>query len=255
MAANQAEGTHSMVSTRLRPAHGGHFLAGLALLAACAGCQSLPVLRVPMSQGPFRIDGRLDEPCYATTKPLDAFVVAGLPDKKPAATKAWVFWQPDQLVFAFECEDATILAKEPTSDESDVDGQDRVELFLWNGRPQDTYFCIEIAARGAVHDYSARFYRRFDSSWQVPGLQYAVAPAAKGYCVEAAVSRSAMEACGFDLKPGENLNAGLFRADFHASQPGVEPDWITWVDARSPKPDFHVAGSFGCFRLMAPGRK
>jgi hypothetical protein len=221
---------------------------------ACVECQSLPVLRVPECREAFRIDGRLDEACYAGAQPLEAFVVAGQAGKRVPVTKAWVFWQPDQFVFAFDCVDSTIVAGEPTGNESDVDGQDRVELFLWSGKPRDAYYCIEIAARGAAHDYRSRFYRQFDSSWSVPGWQCAVSQTEKGYCVEAAVSRSAMRQCGFDLKPGARFRAGLFRADFASSQPGAEPDWITWVDARTPQPDFHVGRSFGTFRLVGQDR-
>lgn len=221
------------------------------ITAACAGCQSLAVLRVAECRERFEIDGRLDEDCYVKTTPVRDFVIAGQPGKAAALTKAWVFWRPEQFVFAFACEDATIIAQAPTGNESDVDGQDRVEIFLWSGRPQDAYYCIEIAARGVVHDYRSRFYRQFDSAWSVPGWRYAVLPTEKGYCVEAALTRSAMQQCGFDLRPGERFRAGLFRADFKSSQAGVEPDWITWVDARTPQPDFHVAESFGLFRLVA----
>ena len=124
-----------------------------------------------------------------------------------------------------------------------MDSQDRVEIFLWSGRTNDVYYCIEIGARGAVHDYAARFYRRFDDAWSPARWRFAVTPRKGGYQVEGELSRAALEQMGFRLAPGQRLHAGLFRADFH---PGVtEPDWLCWVDARGPQPDFHVAASFG----------
>ena len=58
-----------------------------------------------------------------------------------------------------------------------------------------------------------------------------------------------MEAAGFALREGEQMRCGLFRADFQPGQPD-NPTWICWVDARGPKPDFHVAESFGRIRLV-----
>ncbi len=99
---------------------------------------------------PIRVDGKLDEPCYQVRPLLDTFVVAGQPDKQPSKTKVWLFWQRDRLIFAFECQQADIVAAPPSSNKHDVDNQDRVELYLWSGRPDDTYYCIEIAAGGAA---------------------------------------------------------------------------------------------------------
>lgn len=214
-----------------------------------AGCQTTPVLDVPMCPGPYVIDGKLDEACYGVMTPLDTFVVAGQPDKPASPTKAWVFWSREQLVFAFACEDTTPVSKEPSESENDVDPQDRIELFLWSGNPKDTYYCLEIAPRGAVHDYAARFYRQFDNAWEPAGWQFATAEIAGGYVVEAAISREAMTKCGFALEPRARFRAGLFRADFPSWGTDAAPDWITWVDARAPQPDFHVAESFGTFVL------
>lgn len=224
-------------------------LACAALECACMGCQTTPVLDLPLCAGPFETDGRLDEPIYQTVAPLTDFTVAGQPDKSPASTQAWVFWNPDELVFAFRCEDATPVAKRSSVNENDVDPQDRVELFLWSGKPNDTYYCLEIAPLGAVHDYAARFYRQFDNTWSPAGWRFAAVPVANGYCVEAALSREALRQCGFELEPNACFRAGLFRADFASWDAACAPDWICWVDARTPQPDFHVAESFGVFRL------
>jgi hypothetical protein len=53
---------------------------------------------------------------------------------------------------------------------------------------------------------------------------------------------------GFHLRARERWRAGLFRADFAPGKPDA-PDWITWIDARTPQPDFHVAGAFGTLVL------
>lgn len=195
-------------------------------------------------RAPVVIDGRLGETCYQGVPLVSTFAVAGAPSAKPQETRAWLFWEPDRLVFAFDVKDTDIVAVPASVHERDVDGQDRVELFLWSGRPDDVYYCVEIGARGAVHDYSARFYRKFDDAWSPSGRNYAVSPTSSGYTVEGELSREALSKMGFNLKPGERIHAGLFRADFRSNAP-IDPTWLCWVDARGAKPDFHVAASFG----------
>ena len=222
-------------------------LAGMVALSL-PGCVSAPKpapprTRVPRLQDSVVIDGRLSEPCYALPPFLEPFVVAGAPHKTPQPTRTWLFWEPERLVFGFDVIDADIVAAPESGRERDVDPQDRVELFLWSGRTNDAYFCIEIGARGALHDYSARFYRKFDDAWSPAGWRYAVTQTSGGYQVEGELSRAAMERMGFRLAAGERLRAGLFRADFRTG--ALEPDWLCWVDARGPQPDFHAAESFG----------
>jgi Carbohydrate family 9 binding domain-like len=208
-----------------------------------------PVITAPFTAGQISVDGKLEEPCYQTPPLVEDFVIAGQPGKQPSKTRAWLFWQRDKLIFAFDCEDADLVAAPPSSTKHDVDGQDRVELFLWSGRPENTYYCIEIGGRGALHDYSARFYRRFDDGWSLKGLEYAVKSTSQGYSVEGMISRTAMEKIGFHLEPGTQWRLGLFRADFATGNGEGEPIWITWIDAKGPKPDFHVAESFGICTL------
>ena len=235
------------------------FLAALLSLLVCSADAGTvrhdhqPSLRAPFFAGDVTMDGQLTEPCYRESSAVDTFWVAGEPDRKPPRTRAWLFWNDERLVCAFDCEDAGLVAAPKSASESDVDGQDRVELFLWSGRERDRYFCVEIGALGALHDYRAHFYRQFDSAWALEGLRYAVSRTATGYSVEAEIPRAALERMGFRLKRGAKLRGGLFRADFSASNPKAEPTWITWVDARGPKPDFHVAKSFGEFAFADKG--
>ena len=229
----------------------GFFLrAALAItLALCfSGCASGPKAvplgaTVPYLRETVVIDGRLTEPCYLRAPLVSRFGVAGASDKTPQPTSAWLFWNSERLTFAFEVIDAEIVATPESEREHDVDLQDRVELFLWSGRTNDAYYCLEIGARGAAHDYRARFYRQFDDTWSPAGWRHAVTATSTGYQIEGELSRAAMERMGFRLAPGERLRAGLFRADFRS---GVsEPDWLCWVDALAPQPDFHVTDSFG----------
>ena len=107
-------------------------------------------LTAPFTSGQACVDGKLDEPCYQTPPLVEDFVLASQTGRQPPKTRAWLFWQRDKLIFAFDCEDADLVAAPPSANKHDVDAQDRVELFLWSGRTEDTYYCIEIGGRGAV---------------------------------------------------------------------------------------------------------
>lgn len=223
--------------------------ASLAASAHLAGGEGVPPpLRVPpLASGTVTPDGKLDEPCYAAHAPMAAFVDAADPKAKVPETRAWAFWSGDGLLVAFDCEDSSPAAAPPSPDEKGVDPQDRAELFLWSGREGDAYYCIEVAARGAIHDYRARFYRKFDDGWSPEGLVAEAAAREGGYAVEVFIPRRALEGMGFPLRAGAAWRAGLFRADF--DRLGGTPTWITWADPRTKEPDFHVAGAFGTFEL------
>ncbi len=225
-------------------------IATLTILASVGQADDLQrqTLDVPQWNQAIAIDGMLDEACYSRHMPLTHFVDAADPKAMVAATKAWVFWSEEQLIFAFQCEDRTPAAAEPTGRENDVDPQDRVELFLWSGRNSDPYYCIEIAAKGAVHDYQARFYRQFDNSWTPKDLVFRVHETKEAYTVEASLAKQALSEIGFSLKQDQSFRAGLFRADY--DRLNGQPTWITWVNSRTKEPDFHVAEAFGTFRLI-----
>jgi len=224
----------------------------LCAALATAGCatakrETVQPLFVPCVSVEITVDGKLDEACYREHAPLTAFVVAAEPARQASTTKAWLFWNGERLVCAFDCVDATPAWAPPCANERDVDGQDRCELFLWTGNEKDPYYCIEAAPAGAVHDYEARFYRKFDDAWNTERETCRASRTATGYCVEMVLSRETVEKMGLILKSGERFRAGLFRADY--DQYNGEPTWITWVDRGQSPPDFHVAASFGTVEL------
>jgi hypothetical protein len=220
-----------------------------------------PELVIPLTASAVRVDARLDQPLYATPPLLDRFVVAGEPHRTPPATRAWLFWQPERLIFAFDCDDADVVAAPPSDNKKDVDFHDRGEVFLWSGRRDEPYYCLEIGARGALHDFRAHFYRRFDDTWSLAGLEFATALTPRGYSIAGAIPRAALARMGFRLEPGARWRIGLFRAEFssrgHTGCPADAgpPTWLTWVDAQTPQPDFHVAAAFGWCTLRSATSK
>jgi len=227
----------------------GVFLAGCGIPSPQAetGMPS-QTIHIPFSGANITIDGKLNEAVYLEVAPFEKFVVASEPDRVAPSTKAWLFWSEERLVCAFQCIDLSPASQTATEDEHAVDGQDRVELFIWDGNPNSEYYCIEVASKGAVHDYSARFYRVFDDEWNLSADEWAVAvaPNPDGYTVEFSLPRAVIESMAVTLASGSQFRCGLFRADFERLN--GEPIWITLVD-HGREPDFHVADSFGIAEL------
>ncbi len=224
-------------------------------LAALAGCATVPVeclavMEIPRMEEAITVDGLLEESCYRSHPPLQQFVVAGNAAQAAPLTRVWLFWNEDRLICTFACEEATLAALPPSSNEKEVDGQDRVEIFIWKGGDIPLYHCIEAAPDGAVHDYAARFYRNFDDGWSPPGgWSHRARLSPEGYAVEMVLPGAALEDMGITLISGSSFRLGLFRADYDVLN-GV-PTWIAWVD-HGREPDFHVADSFGKAVLTGP---
>ena len=74
-----------------------------------------------------------------------------------------------------------------------------------------------------------------------------------GYSVQGSISLDELASLGCiheGKSGGRELIAGAYRAEFHRDDEGqVIQDWISWVDPKVPKPDFHIPGSFGRFVL------
>ena len=227
------------------------FIFSLVLFSSTnTAADEIPTLKIPRLRTDVPIDGNLTEACYTKHKPLEDFRIAADAKNRAPRTRAWIFWREDKLVFAFECEDKQIIAEPKSDEEMAVDLQDRVELFLWNGRPDDAYLCLELAPRGAVHDYSARFYRKFDDTWNAEDLKATTVITQNGYRTEAELPAAAVKSFGIKFEKGSEFRAGLFRGNRQTGKKSEKPMWITWVEAGVAEPDFHIAKSFGRFILV-----
>jgi Carbohydrate family 9 binding domain-like len=237
----------------------------LALVAGCSAAKTYDV-RYAASAG-IVIDGDTGDAGWR-----DAEVETGFTfpweDRPAPATRFRAVCDDTALYFVFEVTDADVVAPESFAGEAEVRDEDRVELFFAaDAGLKKPYYCLEIDPRGRVSDYSTVFYRRYDRDWSCPGLKVAGRLTADGYVVEGSIPHSTFAALGLPmLKDGQPLPVGVFRAEFSrvkkaeatpppASVPGGPPPvtpgqaWISWVDPRTPQPDFHVPGAFGWFRL------
>ncbi len=239
----------------------------LILAAADPDTNTYGVAKV--AQSDMQLDGRLEEPAWGKAKVEDRFT---FPWKKSAApsTKFRAFYDDSFLYFAFQVEDADIVALDRLRDEEDQVFEDRVELYFAADEELKKYFCVEIDSLGRIFDYQGAFYRKLDPAWNWRGPQAAAARDSRGYTVEGRIPLAAFESLGFPaLRAGSKIRVGLYRAEFSHDRSGrpVEQretihnrgrkldgpppieDWISWVDPQTKEPDFHVPTALGWFVL------
>lgn len=155
-------------------------------------------------------------------------------------------WNDRHLGFRFEVEDDDLVLDDSSDPDQAALGSDRVELFFASSADlREPYFGAEMEPRGGVYDYEARFHRKIDGGWTFPGLEFTGEILEGGYAVEGSFSLDVLRGLGC-LKELEMI-AGVYRAEFSHGPDGIVQNWISWVDPKVAKPDFHVPSSFGKF--------
>jgi len=225
------------------------------ILTAVTGCASTlcpatyDVYYLPQAE--INIDGSLDEPDWKKAHcerdfsfPWEA--------KAAFATEFRSFFDDEFFYFSFRVHDEDVVVEKKFDSESVMDKEDRVEIFFACDDNLKEYFCFEVDPLGRVHDYSASYYRKFDSSWNCPGISTAGSITKQGYIVEGSIPLKTLEALGLPmLASGHMLKAGLFRAEFNRGQDSKpEEHWISWIEPDTEQPDFHVPSAFGCFQKV-----
>ena len=196
------------------------------------------------------VEGAPDREAWEGVESLTDFSFPWLERSAPA-TEFKALRDAQRFYFWFDVEDSELVHDESEDPIQRVIGSDRVELFFACDAKLAQYYCAEMDPRGEVHDYAARSYRDFDTSWKFPGLEFAAEIRKDGYSVEGSIPLATFRELGIDGVEEGRLRAGVYRAEFSRGADGeVVQDWISWVDPVTEKADFHVPASFGEFRLV-----
>lgn len=205
------------------------------------------------------IDGTLDEEVWQTVQDISGSFHYPWEAKEAPVTIFQSYNDGKDLYFAFDITDPDVLADEEwKEDESTVDNEDRAELFFAGGpvdKPGENgmplYYGVEIDPDGRVHDYSVEYYRKFDGTWDLEGLETAGVKTDDGYIVEGKVPLETLKKLGL-INDQNIMRTGVYRAEFSANPDGDEPimEWISWVNPKTAQPDYHVDSSFGEFRIL-----
>lgn len=155
---------------------------------------------------------------------------SGLDDE----TQFRCFSDQDYFYFLYTVVDSTITLCEPFTVETDVNPEDRIEIFFCaDSAMTDTYYCAEIDPLGRVMDYSCRYYREIDYEWNFRTLETVGKLTPNGYFVGGKVAKK--EIMDLGMNP-QALWLGVFRDDFGSFE---EPIWYSVIPTDDVNPDFH----------------
>jgi hypothetical protein len=204
------------------------------------------------------VDGMLNDASWREANILTKEIKARWTSGITPHTRFQALWNDDFLYFAFYAEDNEIILVNSILREQDIGQEDRVELFFTTGTIDQPiiensdslpeYYGIEIDAKGRVLDFSAKYYRKFNSNWNMKGLEVVSYHDKNGYLIEGKISLSTLKDLDLINKNNE-MSVGVFRGDFtKKSHENVR--WISWIDPETSQPDFHVSKAFGRFLLV-----
>lgn len=222
----------------------------------------------------IRLDGRLDEPEWSRANVERQFTFPWKEVDAPP-TEFVAFCDDQYLYFAFRAEDSDIVVLDKLRDREDEVFEDRVELYFSRDSQMKDYYCLKIDSRGRVFDYRGKYYRQLDKKWRCEGVEAAGAPTANGYAVEGRIPLATLRRMGLKEKasPGIGREAkilcGLYRAEFshnRSGKPALQREtihnqgrkldgpppieaWISWIDPKTPEPDFHVPSALGWLEI------
>jgi hypothetical protein len=171
--------------------------------------------------------------------------------RAPAPTEFRALHTEERLCFRFDCVEPDLVLGHGSTEKERVLGSSRVEIFMTPDLGLNPYFCLEMAPNGDAYGYRARTYREIDDDFQWRGLELSSSIAGTRYTVAGSLPLATLRELGV-LEPGAHqLLAGIYRARFsHLPEGGVHRGWMSWLDPKTVKPDFHVPSSFGTFELV-----
>ena len=152
--------------------------------------------------------------------------------------------------FHFEVAQAKPISYVKDNNKMEVVKSERVELFFAVDPALATYYCLEMDAMARVLDYKASYYREFDFKWQWPKgeIEVVANQSNSNYVVEGKISLQSLRNLAI-LKSNEMM-VGVYRGECtQLEDTEATLRWISWVDPKTEKPDFHVPASFGRFVL------
>ena len=167
-----------------------------------------------------------------------------------ALTSFQSLWDSKTLFFRFKVYDSDIYIDTKDNTKSNINNSDRVELFFRSNKSMNPYYCLEIDPSPRIMDFKAFPNKKFDFDWNWPSNDLKVTSSIKNtqYTVEGEVSLQSLNKLGL-IKKGQ-IEIGIFRAKYKKQDHGgYEPTWITWIDPKTPFPNFHIASAFGVLQL------
>lgn len=202
-----------------------------------------------VKHGAITVNGKGDSKAWETANTLTHFIYPW-ESIAPPSTSFAALWDDQWLYCLYRIQDDSINIYDINHIKREIGGSDRAEIFFKIDDKMTPYYCLEMDASGRILDYTADYYRQVHYEWQWPKDQLLVktSKTKDGYIVEVAISISSLTS--FGLLKDNRLQAGIFRAECTSIQNGkANLKWISWIDPKSPQPDFHIPAAFGVLQL------
>lgn len=202
------------------------------------------------------LDGKLDEAVWGKVQGVTDFVNPWEQAQMPK-TEFKAFHDDQYFYFSFDVEDPNVLIYDTTDHEWMVAREDRVELFMAPGeidKPQadgkyPKYVALEMDYKGRTLSMLRDVEKNINAEWDPKTLETVGVRTEKGYTLEGKIALSELKE--HNLIQGNKIRAGAYRAEFSIikGKGKEQTNWITWVDPKTEKPNFHINSSFGEFVL------
>lgn len=202
---------------------------------------------------PLVITGNVSADQWSAANKLEDFVSPW--DAAPIMPIVFrALYDSEYFYFSFNVQDDTIFTELKDDSKASIAESDRVELFMRADSKMSPYYCLEMDTKPRIMDFKAMPNRDFDLSWNWPKGELEVKSEilSDSFSVEGKISLNSLEELQLLQKDSEGtfMEVGVYRAKYNADPAGNNhPTWITWVDTKTPQPDFHIPESFGIFRF------
>lgn len=208
-------------------------------LQGCGNEQQYIVRIVP--DGVINVDGDINEEVWTKAKKINSLINPW--NKAVAPMTTFSMLRDARFVyFYFDAKDDDLVVKADFRDERDVEAEDRVELFFSKDSDMKAYYGFEMDPQGKTLSYRANYYRQFDYNWEPPdGFKTEAHMYDGGYIVEGMIPVEFLRG----LSETNVILGGIYRGEFSKKDTSIIENWMTWVNPKTPIPDFHVPASLG----------
>ncbi|MEC6796400.1 carbohydrate-binding family 9-like protein [Photobacterium sp. S4TG1] len=177
-------------------------------------------------------------------------------DTPAPATEFKAVWNADSFYFQYTVTDENVaIGADP---ERAILDSDRVEIFLAKDANLSRYYTMEIDPKARVfsaeasYDMTNQKRASLDSNWTWKGLETKASLTDSGYVVEGKLPLQTLtDLALWQDKQQTQLLCALMRAEFTQQANGkLDMGWMTWIDPKTPKPNFHNPQTFGHCQLV-----
>ncbi|PSU43019.1 endoxylanase [Photobacterium frigidiphilum] len=201
------------------------------------------------------IDGKGLDTVWGNAQSLTDFSFPWRTDSAPA-TEFKALWDHDAIYFRYVLEDQHLAIG--TDPKRAILDSDRAEIFLAKDPQLTVYYTMEVDLKARVFSAKASYdlvkkkRATLDSSWNWQGLVTKASITDNGYIVEGKLPITTITELGLWQDEAQSeLLCALMRAEFTPLKDGnIDMGWMTWVDPKTTKPNFHNPDTFGSCKLV-----